>query len=81
MGVNRASERNGMRFRPNGRGDWSSDGMCLTAEDARQVVAHYRRSYSPTRFSWLMDQAYKNTPFADCADVFNEAKTYSTLRK
>jgi hypothetical protein len=77
MGVNIATERNGLRLRPNGIGSWATDNMCLTAEDARQVVSHYRASYSSTRFAWLMDQAYRDTPFSDCAEVFNAARSYS----
>ena len=64
---------NGLRFRTNSKSTWQQDNMCLTAEDAKQVVEHYRRSYSPTQFAWLMAQASRDTPFDDCREVFDEA--------
>jgi len=60
---------NGKRYRA-GDETWVDDSQCLTELDARQVVSHYRDSYSYTRFNWLMRQAYNDTPFAECAEVF-----------
>ena len=81
MMQNKSTLRDGLKYRPNKNATWLTDSMCLTAADARQVVAEYRRNYSATRCAWLLDQAYQSTPFADCAEVFNEAKAYSSLRK
>lgn len=66
--------KDGLRYRTNSTSTWQQDNMCLTAEDAKQVVGHYRRSYSPVRFAWLMDQSCRDTPFDDCRDIFEDAR-------
>ena len=64
------THKDGLRYRPDVNATWSDDSMCLTAADAREVVDSYRAAYSNKRFLWLMRQAYADTPFTDCADVF-----------
>ena len=66
--------RDGLQYRKNIDSTWQQDGMCLTADDAQQVVSHYRHAYSTIRFEWLMDQAYCDSPFEDCREVFNAAR-------
>ena len=67
--------KDGLKYRTNPKNTWRQDSMCLTAEDATQVVNHYRQAYSPARFAWLMGQSCRDTPFDDCRKVFEDAVT------
>jgi hypothetical protein len=52
---------------------WNTDSRTLNSNDARQVVACYRATYSPRRFQWLMLQAAGHGHQPDVAHIFQAA--------